>query len=55
MTLRLGDDGKVLPVRSPERLRGVPDGIGLIYVDRKPGLTLRSISSRVRARTSEVA
>ncbi len=49
MTLRLGEENKVIAVRFPERLRGVPDAIALISADRKPGLLLRSISSAVPA------
>jgi hypothetical protein len=46
MTLRLREDGTVLTVLLPEPIRGVPDGVALSWADRKPGLLLRSVSSR---------
>ncbi len=45
MTLRLTEDGTVVPALIPEPFRGVPDGVALTSVDRKKGLLLRSISS----------
>jgi hypothetical protein len=42
MTLRLGEDHTVVAVPIPE-IRGVPEGVDLISVDRKSGLLLRSV------------
>jgi hypothetical protein len=45
MTLRLGEDERVVAVAIPEPICSVPDGVALISVNRKRGLLLRSISS----------
>lgn len=45
MTLRLGEGETVAAVPIPEPIRGVPDAVPLISVDRKRGLSLRSLSS----------
>ena len=44
MTLRLGEGETVVAVPIPEPIRGVPDSVALVSVDRKRGLLLRSIS-----------
>jgi hypothetical protein len=45
MTLRLRENGTVVTVLLPELIRGVPDDVALSWVDRKPGLLLRSVRS----------
>ena len=44
MTLRIGDGGAISAVLLPEPIRGVPDGVGLVSMDRKKGLLLRTVS-----------
>jgi len=44
MTLRIGDDGAIATALLPEPIRGVPDGVALIWTDRKKGLLLRTVS-----------
>jgi len=45
MTLRLGQDEAVVAVAIPEPIRGVPEDVALISVDRERGLVLRSLAS----------
>ncbi len=45
MTLRLSEDGSVIPVLLPEPIRGVPDGVALTSANREKGLLLRNVSS----------
>jgi len=45
MTLRLSEDGTVVTVLLPERIRGVPGDVAFISEHREKGLLLRSVSS----------
>jgi hypothetical protein len=45
MTLRVSEDGSVIPALLPEPIRGVPDGVALTSANREKGLLLRSVSS----------
>lgn len=45
MTLRLGEDERVVAVPIPEPIRSVPGGVALISANRKRRLLVRNISS----------
>ena len=44
MTLRLREDGSVIPVVLPEPTRALPDGVAPTSAHRVRGLVLRSVS-----------